>query len=230
VSETPVAGWATTTSSNPSAIEVSGGSDVTVTFTNTAVGNIIIKKVTNPSGSPQSFTFTPTWGSPFTLTDGEQNDSGPLPVGTYSVVETPVAGWITTTSGGDPANIVVTQNATTTLTFTNTQEGVIIVTKVVVPSTAPQTFTFTPSWGAPFTLANGQSNNSGLLVPGNYSVIETPVPGWTVVTSQDPENIVLGAGQTITIVFTNSGNSNWFRLQRVVVLVGRDPWLPVTGS
>ena len=87
-------------------------------------GNIIVTKVTIPTGSPpQLFDFIPSWGSPpvaFTLTDGESNDSGPLTSGTYSVVEIPVVGWVTTTSS-NPANIVVTAGNTTIVIFTNTR-------------------------------------------------------------------------------------------------------------
>lgn len=85
----------------------------------TTTQNIIVQKQTSPPGSVQSFTFTPSWGAPFTLLDGQQHDSGTLAPGTYSVVETPIAGWTTTTSS-DPANIVVTSGNTTTIVFTNT--------------------------------------------------------------------------------------------------------------
>ena len=83
-------------------------------------GNIIVNKVTIPAGSPQSFTFTPSYGAPFVLTDGQSNNSGPLNNGTYSVVETPVLGWTTGTSR-DPSTIVVDSGTTATVTFTNTR-------------------------------------------------------------------------------------------------------------
>ncbi len=82
-------------------------------------GHIIIAKATVPSGSPAIFKFTPSFGAPFTLTDGHSHDSGPLTAGTYSIVETPVAGWDTSVSQ-NPASIVVTDGVTVTVTFTNT--------------------------------------------------------------------------------------------------------------
>lgn len=166
-------------------------------------GNIVIQKLTSPSGSPQSFTFTPSYGAPFSLTDGQSNDSGALTPGTYSVAETPVTGWTTATSS-DPANIVVLAGQTTTVTFTNTAPGTIIVNKVTVPSGSSQSFTFTPSYGAPFSLVDGQSNNSGPLVAATYLVAESPVAGWTTTTSQNPSAIVVAPGSTVTVTFTNT--------------------------
>ena len=48
------------------------------------------------------------------------------------------------------------------------------------PSRSSQAFTFTPSYngGTTFNLQNGQSNDSGALVPGNYSVSESVPAGW----------------------------------------------------
>lgn len=83
-------------------------------------GNIVVHKITVPIASPQIFTFRPSYGLPFNLTDGQSKDSGPLAPGTYSVLEDPVAGWTTTTSS-DPTAIVVTAGATTNITFTNVQ-------------------------------------------------------------------------------------------------------------
>ena len=82
--------------------------------------------------------------------------------------------------------------------------GNIVIKKVTSPSGAAQSFTFTPSYGAPFALDDGQSNDSGPLAPGTYSVTEAPVAGWATEVSQDPSAIVLGAGQTITVTFQNT--------------------------
>jgi hypothetical protein len=68
----------------------------------------------------------------------------------------------------------------------------------------PQGFTFRPSWGAPFVLGDGQSNDSGPLDAGTYAVTEDPVPGWTTTTSQDPSTIVVVDGANTDITFTNT--------------------------
>jgi len=80
----------------------------------------------------------------------------------------------------------------------------IIVRKVTSPSGSPQSFTFTPSWGTPFALTDGESNDSGTLEPGTYSVVEAPITGWETTVSQDPSTIVLRTGETVTITFFNS--------------------------
>lgn len=215
VVETPVTGWATTTSSDPLNIVVTAGNTTTVTFTNT-ISNIVIQKATVPSGSGQSFTFTPSYGVPFILTDGQSNDSGALVPGTYSVVETPVPGWTTVTSS-DPANIVVLAGQTTTVTFTNTAPGTIITAKATVPSGSSQAFNFTSSYGAPFTLTDGQTNNSGPLVAGTYSVAEAPVTGWTTTVSQDPAAIVVTPGSSTTVTFTNTATPGHIVTSKVMV-------------
>ncbi len=208
VTETPVPGWQTTTSSDPSNIVVVAGATTVVIFTNTE-SHIIVQKVTSPGGSPQPFTFTPSWGSPFSLTDTQSHDSGPLAPGTYSIVETPIAGWTITTSQ-DPSAIVLSAGQTVIITFTNTSTatptGTIIIRKATIPTGAAQQFVFTPSWGSPFTLGDGQQQSSGPLTPGTYSVSVAAVTVWVTTPSQDPSAIVLAGGQTITITFTNVQN------------------------
>jgi hypothetical protein len=83
-------------------------------------GRIIIKKSTNPNGSTQSFHFIPSWGAPFDLLDGEENDSGLIPIGTYSITEDAVTGWTTETSQ-DTSNIQLVDGQTITIIFYNTK-------------------------------------------------------------------------------------------------------------
>ena len=72
---------------------------MTCTFTNTKRGKIIVREVTIPSGDPQSFTFTRSYGADFNLTDynpettSPQNESGFLEHGLFSVSETVPPGW-----------------------------------------------------------------------------------------------------------------------------------------
>ena len=56
-------------------------------FENIKYGNIIVEKITDPADHPQTFEFTPSWGSNFFLSDGQTNDSGPIPPTTYTVEE-----------------------------------------------------------------------------------------------------------------------------------------------
>src|ERR1051325_7484845 len=81
ITETPKPGWDQVDSSGCSFtlnLPADGGKEFTCTIKNVQRGHIIVKKVTQPAGSSQSFTFNPSYGSSFSLTDGGSNDSGAL--------------------------------------------------------------------------------------------------------------------------------------------------------
>src|SRR3989344_677719 len=104
---------------------VEPGETVRCVFNNTEnPGHIIIVKQTNPDGNPQSFEFDPSYGNNFNLTDGNQNDSGALAAGAYSVAEVNLpANWSlssATCSDQSPVNnIQLEAGETVTCTFTN---------------------------------------------------------------------------------------------------------------
>jgi len=98
------------------------------------VTKIMVDKVTDPSGSTESFEFTGSWrgGVTFALTDGATpHDSGQLEPGTYTVTENLPAGWdlssITiegdtdggSSTSGSTATIDLDAGETITVTFTN---------------------------------------------------------------------------------------------------------------
>jgi hypothetical protein len=216
------------TAESPNAtIHLAPGDDVTCTFHNTQVANLIIKKVTIPSGSSQNFTFDPSGfnsGTSFQLNgaaNNQQSFNGLTPGGGYSVSEENQAGWDLTSSscnnGNSPSAITLAAGSTVTCTFTNTQRGHIIVKKVTDPTGMTKQFTFTPSYnsGTTFLLSDGQQNDSGAIVPGSYSVAETAAGGnWTLKsatcdgTGNTPASINLQAGQTVTCTFTNQLRGN----------------------
>jgi plastocyanin len=226
VSETVPAGWdltsATCSSSigdteTPASIELDAGEIVTCTFTNTKRGRIVVDKVTNPSGDPQSFSFDAGGGTyaDFSLTDAAAPNDQALVPGTYSVSEAAVLGWdLTSTvcSDGSPVTaIAVAAGETVTCTFTNTKRGHIIVDKVTYPSGDPQSFSFDASGGtyADFSLTDAAAPNDQMLVPGTYSVSEAAVVGWdltgTICSDGSPVTaIALAAGETVTCTFTNT--------------------------
>jgi hypothetical protein len=75
-------------------IHLAPSESATIIFTDKKRGHIIVDKVTNPSGDAQAFSFTPSYGSAFTLTDAQApQNSGPLSQGTYTVFETLPSGW-----------------------------------------------------------------------------------------------------------------------------------------
>ena len=108
-------------------IDLDLGEQITVTFTNTKRGKIIVDKVTDPSGSSQSFDFLvtgPSYIDSFSLTDAAApHDSGWIKLGTYAVSETVLAGWVLTSavcSDGSPVNnIILDPGETVIVTFTD---------------------------------------------------------------------------------------------------------------
>ena len=93
-------------------------------------GRILVDKVTDPSGSTQSFDFTltgPELNQAFSLTDAAAPyDSGSLMPASYSVAEASVEGWTpvsATCSDGSPVDdINVEPGETVTCTFSNKQD------------------------------------------------------------------------------------------------------------
>jgi plastocyanin len=234
VSETLVAGWNltdiscndddSTGNANTASFVVAPGEVVNCTFTNTIQrGNIVVVKQTDPDGSTEDFGFTSNYGGPFSLTDGQQNDSGPLlpssEAGTYSVAEDAEAGWDLTSSvctgdGNTPAAITLLPGETVTCVFNNTQRGNIVVVKHTDPDGSTEDFGFVTNYGDVFVLSDGEQNDSGPLLPssvaGTYTVVEDDEAGWdltsAVCTGVDntPASITLMPGETVTCVFTNT--------------------------
>jgi hypothetical protein len=185
----------------------SSGSSVTSALTDLAgpfpvdlntCANLIVDKVTDPSGSTQSFPFTVTgpnsYSDAFSLTDAATpHDSGQIPAGTYVVTETPVPnGWTLTSatcSDGSPVTgVVLDPGETVTCTFNNRARGAISILKNSSKGGA------VANAGAVFSIDGttsvtdngtgdedadiGQVCVSGLL-PGSHSVTETsPPPGY----------------------------------------------------
>jgi plastocyanin len=221
VSEGAVAGWDSTSaicsdSSPISAIVVSAGETVTCTFTNTQQqGHIIVDKITNPSGSLQSFAFTATGigYTNFNLTDTATPNNQILAPGTYSVAEDPISGW--TSNGGicdnqqTPANITLLAGQTITCTFTNTlQPGHLIVQKTTLPTSDPTVFTINASGTGTITGGGAGTVTDAIdqsyeVTAGTYSVSETLPAGWTQ-TSNTCSNVAVGAGETKTCTIVNS--------------------------
>ena len=224
VSETVPTGWDLTDAScsdgsAPSKIELAAGETVTCTFTNVQRAKIIVKKVTNPTGSSQVFDFEASYDADgFQLKGGEQNDSGALVPGTYSVSEKVPAGWdlddVGCSDGSLASKIELQAGETVTCTFRNVQRGKIIVKKVTEPTTATQLFTFAG------TLAGSIGNGGSIekeVVPGTYYTTETVPSDWdlTKIECTDPTynssgslstrkaTYYVAAGETVTCTFTN---------------------------
>ena len=135
VSETVPAGWDQTAAacdngSQVGDVDVSPGEVVTCTFTNTQRGQIVIRKVADPTGAAESFPFT-LMGGPsgvdqsFSLPSGGSHESGFVKPGSgYSARENVPSDWNQTSAtcddGSVPSDIDVSPNEVVTCTFTNT--------------------------------------------------------------------------------------------------------------
>jgi hypothetical protein len=205
-----------------------GGSDVSPVGATTPAatlvsGSITVDKVTDPSGSSQSFTFTTSGSgySGFSLTDAATPNMQTLAPGTYTVNETLPGGWILsgatcasngtgTTTYTPGSNLVLDGGENIFCTFNNQQQsGRIIVIKQTTPDATSTQFEFDPSWGANFMLSDGQQNDSGSTTPGTYSVAEINLPAnWSLASSSCSDgspvnNISLSNGEVVTCTFNN---------------------------
>ena len=94
---------------------------------------------------------------------------------------------------------------TITVTFENTMLGKIIVEKITDPE-SDEGFEFDPSWGSNFFLSDGETEDSGELLPGTYTVEEINIPsGWSLTSivgadsvSGNEATIILDPGETVT--------------------------------
>ncbi len=144
-------------------------------------GNIVIRKVTSPAGSIQNFTFRPSYGSVFTLGDGQSNTSVNLPPGTYSITEDTIPGWNTLVTGGNASSIVLAAGQTITLTFTNSQDSQnVCYADGIIPTGA----------------ING--------VNTSYTLPSTPNPPGSLILESDSSILAPGAGFTLSFVLNGT--------------------------
>jgi len=188
-------------------------------------GEIIVKKITDPASDTETvFSFSASYDQDgFTLKNGEQDASGFLAAGTYSVSEEAKTGWITQvkcTSDDpdrvdaiDPAAIVLADSEVVTCTFTNTQLGSLDVTKRVnVVAGMPTTTSFEicvvgPVPAATETCAiysDGDTLIVDFIVPGDYTIIEKPLTetGWTVTGSGVIVTVAPGGSASAEVINT----------------------------
>lgn len=216
VTETVPAGWDLTNTScsdgsSVSAIQLTSGESVTCTFTNTKRGHLVVSKTTDPLNDPTPFTISLSGTGTIIgtttriLTATSSVDYEVVP-GTFSIGESVPAGW--QLNGNACVNVQVNAGATVPCAITNQKLGKIIIEKHTDPINSSKRFSFSPSYAQSFTLADGETNTSGFLAPGAYSVSETVPAGWDFINSScsdgsDPDAIALAPGKTITCSFTN---------------------------
>ncbi len=206
--------------------QVEAGETVTCTFTNTALGTIIVEKQTSPDAAPGSFTFTGDAAG--TIADDGTIVVGGLLPGSYTATENDPAPAFDLTgiscNDGNSTGNVGTRTATfnlevgeiVTCTFTNTEQpGTIIVEKQTNPDAAPGSFTFTGD--ASGTIADDGTIVVGGLLPGTYTATENdPAPAFdvTAISCNDGNSsgnvgtrtatFQVEAGEIVTCTFTNT--------------------------
>ena len=200
-------------------------------------GVLNIVKQTVPDGDATSFGFTTTgtgYTTPFSLSDGQSNGSGPLSTGTYTATETVPTGWTLAapvcvfTGTTDPADFTTTTNGVSvdlatgenvTCTFTNTKNSSVTIIKDAVPNDA-QNFAFTSDIAncTAFSLDDDSDNtlsNTKVcpVAAGTYSVSETVPADWTQTSATCDDGspvtaIDVAAGENVTCTFTNTKSSS----------------------
>lgn len=212
-----------------------GQSEVTCTVTNTEGGSLTIVKDAVPD-SAQDFSFSGDLGD-FALDD---DADGTLPnsftadnleTGDYSVTESMPATWTLTgiscmdgEGSVDPVSMDLATGALTvhvnngqnvTCTFTNVQQGMAVVQKVVLPDTDPTSFTF--SGDVAGSAANGETLQLVVPVPPATGLTsqETVPDGWDLAsivcddgdstgdTASATATFNVAPGEVVTCVFTN---------------------------
>ncbi len=212
-------------------LTITAGQNITCTFTNRKLGQIIVTKQTDPNNDPTLFSITasPAAGivSPTPTQPISDNQSVTYTVkhGTYNVTEAAITGWAKNDS--QCQGLVINGNTplvngipTRSCTINNTKLATLNIIKDALPNDA-QDFNFTTSnlGGAIFnldddtdaTLPNQQTFNN--LTPGQtYSVTEQSLAGWSLTGLSCNDVSQIGstatvtptAGQVVTCTFTNT--------------------------
>lgn len=211
-------------------VTVVAGQTATVTVNNVHRGRIVVQK-NAVNGSPEGWKFEIWQGNTLveTLTtgaDGRAVSKYLLP-GNYTVKE------IHDRDGTYwEYDVKVEQNATvtagkdTTVTYTNTQYGLLQIVKTMADGTSPAGWVFrvTDSTGqevpgSPFTTGEDGVILSGKLAPGTYTVEEIiPDDSLYFCDSENPQTVVVTAGATASVSFTNALRPGKINIQKVDTL------------
>lgn len=218
----------------------------------TPTGSITVEKKTNLE-TTESFSFTLDPGDTQSVASGGSYTWSSLTGGTYDLSEVLTAaqisaGWAlssidcgqaSVTVNGATVRISLAAGQNVTCTFHNAleeqppppppspppppEQGRILIQKLVTPTTATGSFTFTASFHTgDLVIPAGGTHDSGLLAPGSYTVSEVAPEGWGVsdLTCSDPDDgtvvsrdsnglsasatIDLDGGETVICTFTNA--------------------------
>ena len=237
-------------SGNGITVTTVAGQVITCTFTNNQAGRIVVNKTGAPTGGSFGFDHDVVDGNldgnaDNTIAIGGSFNTGDIAPGTYHVNELLAAVngvadpdfvgsascSITTSGSGTSTSSVAGVNATVNLgagdivtcTFSNVQNGRIIVAKNTVNGTDGDSFSFTGTGVNPGSITIqgnvGTTTLSKDVAPGTYGVAETPKPGYTLTDTSCSDSSAVGsigvsAGEIVTCTFTNTRNSATFTLNK----------------
>ena len=211
-------------------VTVVAGQTATVTVKNIHRGRIVVQK-NAVNGSAQGWKFEIWQGDTLveTLTtggDGRAVSKYLLP-GNYKVKELHDRdGTYWEYDVKVEQNATVTAGKDTTVTYTNTQYGLLQIVKTMADGTSPAGWVFrvTDSTGqevpgSPFTTGEDGVILSGKLAPGTYTVEEIiPEDSLYFCDSPNPQTVVVTAGATASVSFTNALRPGKINIQKVDTL------------
>ena len=211
-------------------VTVVAGQTATVTVNNVHRGRIVVQK-NAVNGSPEGWKFEIWQGDTLveTLTtggDGRAVSKYLLP-GNYKVKELHDRdGTYWEYDVKVEQNATVTAGKDTTVSYTNTQYGLLQIVKTMADGTSPAGWVFrvTDSTGqevpgSPFTTGEDGVILSGKLAPGTYTVEEIiPDDSLYFCDSENPQTVVVTAGQTAEVQFTNALRPGKITIQKVDTL------------
>lgn len=211
-------------------VTVVAGQTATVTVKNIHRGRIVVQK-NAVNGSPEGWKFEIWQGDTLveTLTtggDGRAVSKYLLP-GNYKVKELHDRdGTYWEYDVKVEQNATVTAGKDTTVTYTNTQYGLLQIVKTMADGTSPAGWVFrvTDSTGqevpgSPFTTGEDGVILSGKLAPGTYTVEEIiPEDSLYFCDSENPQTVVVTAGATASVSFTNALRPGKINIQKVDTL------------
>lgn len=211
-------------------VTVVAGQTATVTVKNIHRGRIVVQK-NAVNGSPEGWKFEIWQGNTLveTLTtgaDGRAVSKYLLP-GNYKVKELHDRdGTYWEYDVKVEQNATVTAGKDTTVSYTNTQYGLLQIVKTMADGTSPAGWVFrvTDSTGqevpgSPFTTGEDGVILSGKLAPGTYTVEEIiPDDSLYFCDSENPQTVVVTAGATASVSFTNALRPGKINIQKVDTL------------
>jgi Prealbumin-like fold domain len=195
------------------------------TFNYTATGsNLGPFSLTPPNGTmPAQTVFNLTDTTARSVTESDPHAAAPqFDLTNLSCTQTDGGlgvGSLTTNLGTRTVSFTPKEGQFISCTFVNTEDiiftrGRIIVDKVTNPGGDTTSFNFTPTYGSSFSLTDAATpNDSGLMMPGTYSVAETANAAYVTTATctsslghpaDNPSSIDLAAGEVVTCTFTNA--------------------------